>query len=359
MEAAWLIGPFAVCGTALVLFAAGLVVPLTGLLTALKGSLLSAIVAAAAYVATKVCACACGCSLLLLLHVPATLSGGQASSGRPQPHEWGSWAHVGQPLLVGTVALGGANLLVPYASARLSVLDARSLRGMALACLAGLAAVFLLNIGTRARVLPARYSTCRPPAVWCFTLLAVVPREELALAEQRGEIATVPLLRVIRRDFPHFAAVAMLVDLFLVLSLSASFLIVGSGARDALDGLAAAWARSRAPLASATSVVIRRWSRGCVSERVFLYALFYGSMSGLALAQPRGFLVVMEAITSLSLNLQNGVFITALGLAAYPPAARAWPLPRVLLRLRWPTVCFFLLASTFSILRSLLSLLSP
>lgn len=81
--------------------------------------------------------------------------------------------------------------------------------------------------------------------VWCYFVLQIVPQHEeegregqsLEEAARDGEISTVPLIRVLDTNFPSLRWIANVVNGFIVLSVSVSFLTIGTGFRHMLEGV--------------------------------------------------------------------------------------------------------------------------
>nr|XP_006823213.1 PREDICTED: uncharacterized protein LOC102806930 [Saccoglossus kowalevskii] len=55
-------------------------------------------------------------------------------------------------------------------------------------------------------------------------------------SKQEGEIATVPLTNIIKEEYPQFNWVAMLIQIFIMISITVSFLTIGSAMVHTLSG---------------------------------------------------------------------------------------------------------------------------
>eukprot|EP00741_Cyanophora_paradoxa_P013673 tig00020704_g13202.t1 len=108
---------------------------------------------------------------------------------------------------------------------------------------------------------------------WCAAVLMIVPQNgddsaiSLRRAADRGEISTVPVIQIIMTGYRQHAWIAGVITLFIVVSITVSFITLGNALKHTLDGLA-------------------------------------------------GFLVVMEAACSLALNLECGIFVVLMLAAA-------------------------------------------
>lgn len=53
--------------------------------------------------------------------------------------------------------------------------------------------------------------------------------QTLSRSEREGEISTIPLAQVINRSFPSMSWIATFVDIFIMVSITVSFIAVGAG----------------------------------------------------------------------------------------------------------------------------------
>lgn len=112
------------------------------------------------------------------------------------------------------------------------------------------------------------------------------------VANEMGQIATMPLLEKLRGDGSISNFVGFTIDLFVFISVLVSFLTMGASMKNMVDGHADS---------------IPRESR--VPARYLMYLLWFGGVIIIAACNPRGFLKSMEGFTSLSLNIETGLFI--------------------------------------------------
>jgi amino acid permease len=275
-SSSYLVLPFVCVFAGLVIFAAGLVRPVITVITFSKG-------------------------LILMIMVFVTGVIGSAA----KLDFVSEWAYIGRPLLIGTVALGGGVNVVPIVLAKVDN-QAREIRRNLLALIAGLLFVWFLNV------------------LWCYFVLRSVPQfsagavdcahvDSLYAAKECGKIATIPLIRVVHEKFPEYNWIATFIDVFIMLSISISFVTMSLGTRHVLDGVAITWADSKAAWARRIDCQWRKFPW----RRAVLYFFTWVPIYIIAQTNPRSFLTVMEKVTSLGLNLEAGVFICMMVSNAY------------------------------------------
>ncbi|KAF6003774.1 hypothetical protein F1559_001142 [Cyanidiococcus yangmingshanensis] len=210
----WSIALFCLGGTALLVFFLSAVLPVLTIATGLKATLLVVIVLVVGILGAEI--------------------------ANPWHNQASAFL---EPFLMGTVALGGLTTVMPVTYARLGgEPSARGVRRYRAAVIAGLGTCYLLNV------------------VWCISVLAVVPQTaedwsnqignstgpSLEMANAMGEISTVPLIAALERYHAKAApVVAVLVNIFITISITVSFLVIGSGLRHMIDGVAIAWASAQ------------------------------------------------------------------------------------------------------------------
>lgn len=133
----------------------------------------------------------------------------------------------------------------------------------------------------------------------------------------QGQIATKPLIEVIRLYYPQYKYIGVFVDIFISVSISCSFLTVGLGYVHVLDGFVRSWQTAVVPrwcggggsgLAHAVAAALDR----CLPlpwRRALLYLVNFTFIYLMAATNPRSFLLIIERLTSLVLNLEAGMFI--------------------------------------------------
>ncbi|XP_033637499.1 uncharacterized protein LOC117298379 isoform X1 [Asterias rubens] len=236
--------------------------------------------------------------------------------------------YIGSPFLMGTVALGGVVNIMPMMYARLEF-EKTQIRCFMWAVLLGLLTCTVLNI------------------FWCWAVLDIVPQtnycevvshitdydnssgstitisytltpspheclEDLSLehSEEEGEIATVPLTKILQTDYPQYSWVAVLIQLFITISITVSYLTVGSALMHSFLGwldAQMAWDR----IDRHVNNPARNYSFLCSQRycRPFLCLAVFSLVFIVAMLDPKGFVTMLDKIASLLLNTEAGIFI--------------------------------------------------
>eukprot|EP00698_Gefionella_okellyi_P023712 TRINITY_DN8176_c0_g1_i3.p1 TRINITY_DN8176_c0_g1~~TRINITY_DN8176_c0_g1_i3.p1 ORF type:complete len:408 (+),score=77.01 TRINITY_DN8176_c0_g1_i3:90-1313(+) len=187
-----------------------------------------------------------------------------------------SFAHTGEPFLIGTVALGGAVNVVPVIYAKVQP-TRRDISIMRMCICAGLVICWLLNV------------------LWCHFILEVVPQlgapndtATLQYALHHGQIATVPLIEIIRSLFPQLMWLAYIVTIMVMVSITVSFITISTAMKHVLDGYVHS-------LRDAPQYLFVQWRQlvaKCTAQNsdmvntVILYVLHWGITLGVALGNP-------------------------------------------------------------------------
>jgi hypothetical protein len=204
------------------------------------------------------------------------------------------WRFLGSPFLLGTVALGGVVNTMPVMFTKVVQdfgMSRAAVTAMRNGVLAGVVVCFACN------------------SVWCFFVLNIVPQQgyPVSLEESRdnGEISTVPVINIMRSQAPVYAWMAVMVEAFIAISISVSYVTMGSGLKHFLDGIAVSvTGTEQADDESAnqeggrvglccriTSTLSKLTS---VQASFVLYAFSFGFVCLMALNDPKAFLVVLE-----------------------------------------------------------------
>lgn len=157
-----------------------------------------------------------------------------AASSNLVPHD--GWSSISQPFLLATVALGGVVNTMPLMATRMPY-TVKGQYYFVMAVCVGLTVCYVLNI------------------LWAYFVLRIVPQTDtdaidngmnplitLEIAAKAGEISTIPISLIIRQKFPNFAWMSIAVSIFISLSISVSYMVMGAGLKHMLDGLATHWA---------------------------------------------------------------------------------------------------------------------
>lgn len=257
-----------------IIFALNLIQPIVSLLTFAKGSLLLATVAVTFFVGASV------------EHDIRT-----------------DYKAVGEPFLMGTVALGGVINVMPFLYGKIER-NKRQVSGFRFSIIAGLITCTVLNI------------------LWCWAVLDIVPQKEACYAYEMvnrtlcrhnssleeagrlGEISTIPLTSVIKHLYPTFGWVATLIRLFIVISITVSYLTMGAAMFHTIRGFVATLPLNRLKIHCFFSSRIEYIITALISllgfSIVFIFAMF----------NPQGFENILEKLASLFINTESGLFVT-------------------------------------------------
>lgn len=195
--------------------------------------------------------------------------------------------------LIGTVSLGSVVNVMPVTWSQLGChKDCRTVKLYRIAVVLGVITCYIL---------------C---SIWCLAVLLVVPQtssaNSLQMAYKLGQISTVPLVAQLRQVNSIPNVVSFLVNGFICLSTTVSFLVMGSGLRSALDGLAFRWTKLEQNSTSFSS----RWKQiGEHKMSLMLYLFSFGLIALLAASNPHSFMRILEGFTSLCLNTESGFFV--------------------------------------------------
>jgi hypothetical protein len=255
---------------------------------------------------------------------------------------WDNWRYVGQPFLIGTVALGGAMNTLPVIYSKM-IPTARNIRMFRFAAVSAMIVCGFLNIA------------------WVLFVLKIVPQEDveskpsLDRSSKRGEISTVPLIEIINKNFPEFNWLAWLVQFFIILSITVSFVTISSGLKHMLDGYVKTFnelaQKKETLLNRITEKLARVVRRPDIFFQFLLYFINFALILIVAQVNPSQFFIVMEVFTSAALNLESGVFVA---LMLWTSTRRTdiqipVPLPRWCIHTLWIVGAYFLFAVLYDI----------
>jgi len=269
---------FTIC----VVFGQRLFTSVVSLMTAVKGSLLILMVAITAYVAFE---------------IMETINS--------------DWTHIAESFLMSTVALGGAINLMPLIFNKVPQRP-RDIDKFRFSVTIGLCVCAILVV------------------LWTLFVMLAVPQksddgDSLEDAAENGCISTVPLTNIIKQRESGLDWIATIVKVFIVVSISISFITVGSGMKNFLDGYAFTFAtkvQNKAADGSRTAGKVVNffdrvqaksdhlsWFSIEMGFRFLLYFISFGVAVGFAASKPACFLVMLEYVASFALNLEAGFFI--------------------------------------------------
>lgn len=262
------------------------------------------------------------------------------------------WAYVGRPFLIGTVALGGCYNILPVAFDKVRF-HARQVKIFTACSVAGLTLVYIFNLA------------------WCYFILRIVPQvpapgqtstevDTLWDAEKNGQISTVPLVNIIRRDHPSYSWIATVILLFTMVSITVSFVVNSLAWKHYLEGIIAALSPRNIQTA-ARHALERMWRRveslSINWKRAILFGTSFTFVLGMALLNPKSFLKIMEKVTSLAANgTAAGVCWMLHTSRSVSPVAIPWTLPPWLFVTRWAVLAFFVGAMLYNVVATIAEL---
>ncbi|XP_035502970.1 uncharacterized protein si:ch211-51h4.2 isoform X2 [Scophthalmus maximus] len=334
--------------TLAILLAHTVIQPVTSVLTLLKGILLIVTVAVTFAVGSKV--------------------GLQSSS---------DFSEMGKPFLMGTVALGGIVNVMPLLFSQISH-NKTQILWFRRAVLGGLTTCTVLNI------------------LWCWAVLEIVPQTSLPErrvavetstrpdaggppaphsaappllysnisleeSEKAGEIATIPLTKIINERYGAYSWVAELIQVFIAVSVTVSFLVMGSAMKHTVDGLVSSLcAGSVEWLSKACERKAPNRRRVCSAGSVakgFMSLLGFSVIFIVSMCDPRGFIVMLDKVVSFSLNTEVGLFVFIMLRESredrFQHLAVPLPVGDCVFSLTWLLPCYFLFAVTYDVLQTL------
>ncbi|XP_031557499.1 uncharacterized protein LOC116294110 isoform X2 [Actinia tenebrosa] len=275
---------------------------------------------------------------------------------------------VGEPFLMGTVALGGVVNVMPMIFTKIK-LQATQVLQYRQAIIAGTFTCTILNI------------------LWCYAVLEIVPQKQcfidspasrrslltsnvtdnvlksqescsrnssLQWAEANGQISTIPLTEILHKEYSEFAWIAVLIQVFVMISITVSFLTMGAALRHMMDG----W------FDSFFTVPKKNWQQGNLEKnrcgislrsviKTVGLLLVFGFVFTVAMINPKGFVTILENATSFIMNLESGVFVVIMLNRAHAQKYRHLgvpvPLSRFLIYLKYPVVLYFLIAVGYDV----------
>lgn len=261
------------------------------------------------------------------------------------------WLDIGNPFLISTVALGGAINTLPVIYGKIQNPSKQTIRWFRFGAVAGITTCWLINV------------------MWVLFILLIVPqtgpRPSLEYSNENGEISTISLIEIIQKDFPEYNWLAVLVQVFIMISITVSFVTISSGMKHMLDGYVKSFSNAvsntNGRISQLADWLERKSPRGIFSKtklqplvlQFSLYIVFFASILIIALFNPKSFLAVMEVFTSMSLNMEAGLFIAIMmfrsrSLAKYKHIKIPLPMSKYLTVSIWPVAAYFLFACVFA-----------
>jgi hypothetical protein len=135
-----------------------------------------------------------------------------------------NWSSIMRPLLVSTVALGGSMNTLPVIYAKMKP-TVQSINAFRIASCAAILSCFVLNV------------------LWCYFALRIVPQNStdpsmpsLERSRKNQDPGFVPIVQMIAKSFPQYNWLSIIIQVFISLSVSVSFVTMSAGLKHVLDG---------------------------------------------------------------------------------------------------------------------------
>ncbi|XP_062869333.1 uncharacterized protein si:ch211-51h4.2 [Trichomycterus rosablanca] len=183
-------------------------------------------------------------------------------------------------------------------------------------------------------------------------------------SEKAGEIATIPLTKIIALRYRRFLWVAELIQIFITISCTVSFLVMGSAMKHTIDGLVnSLWkmnegwvARIQLPALPHIFYTVNAKS----ASRSFMSFLAFAIVFVVSMCDPKGFVIMLDKVVSFSLNTEVGFFVFLMIRTSRSELFQylTVPLPAAerLFRLHWLLPVYFLFAVVYDVLLSVLDI---
>lgn len=279
------------------------------------------------------------------------------------------YAAMGDSFLMSTIALGGLMNVMPLMFSKLKQ-TRDEIIGFNIALFLGLTTCVILNI------------------LWCWSVLAIVPQTNTCIlnsfnetfqsavslinesqiagscspspslqdAAKKGEISTVPLSEILQSgDYKYFQYVSFIVQLFIVISISVSYMTMGSALHHTIKGVVDSYWTTKLEVETSLTkygqvfqyITVRRIVQWVLS--LFIFGLVFG----IAMSNPKGFKAILEQGGSLFQNIEMGIF---LAIMIYKVSSREYnnyilpfQLPRWFMHLQWIIPIYFIFAVVYDI----------
>ncbi|XP_034149686.1 uncharacterized protein si:ch211-51h4.2 isoform X2 [Esox lucius] len=331
-----------------ILLAQIVIQPITSLLTLLKG-------------------------IMLIITVAVTFAVGS----EVQQATTNDFSQIGKPFLMGTVALGGIVNVMPLLFSEISQ-NKTQIMWFRRVILGGLATCAVLNI------------------LWCWAVLEIVPQMSiqrvlkvgvnttsdmmsessatgytlifsnisLEASEKAGEIAAIPLTKIISLKYHHFSWVAELIQIFIAVSITVSFLVMGSAMKHTIDGLVNSHCNTKLEWMSKVWERTLPQSFHRCSSRSFASGLMsllaFGIIFIVSSCDPSGFVVMLDKVVSFSLNTEVGLFFFLMLRASrserFQHLTVPLPVGQLVFQLYWILPIYFLFAVAYDVIQSIMEI---
>jgi len=263
------------------------------------------------------------------------------------------WRYTGRSFLIGTVALGGSISTMPIIYSRMEP-TARNIKMFRAAYVMAVGTCWLMNV------------------LWCSFVLMVVPQRantpdgiSLERAAELGQPSTVPLVSILQEQYPEYAWLSYVVAVFIVVSITVSYIAMGSGLKHLIDGFVKSFNKS---METPGTILDKLTSCGFCKYRrflglflqLFLYVASFAGILTIAMLNPKSFLVILEVFASLALNLQGGIFVILMLWKSGSPAFKKYVVPLPInwawFNTIWYTGSYFLVACLYAVVYNIVAL---
>ncbi|KAI4899167.1 hypothetical protein NFI96_031704, partial [Prochilodus magdalenae] len=168
--------------------------------------------------------------------------------------------------------------------------------------------------------------------------------------------------KIITQRYQRFSWVAELIQIFITISITVSFLVMGSAMKHTIDGLVGAhWKAGGGWLLRTQARVLPRSFQSCTARSAvsgFMSFLAFGIVFVVSVCDPKGFVTMLDKVVSFSLNAEVGCFIFLMLRASRSERLKhlTVPLPagERLFRLHWLLPVYFLFAVAYDVFQNLL-----
>jgi len=178
----------------------------------------------------------------------------------------------------------------------------------------------------------------------------------LERAELNGEISTGPLSRILGKgEYTFFQYVSFIVQIFIVTSISVSYMTMGSALHHTIKGVVDSyWSTTLEAETNLTRygrvfqyVTIRR-----IIQWIFSLIIF-ATVFGIAMSNPKGFKTILEQAGSLFQNIEMGIFLAIMIYKVtrkeYSNYILPFQLPQWFIHFQWIIPVYFIFAVVYDI----------
>ncbi|XDV51782.1 hypothetical protein PO909_020605 [Leuciscus waleckii] len=178
-------------------------------------------------------------------------------------------------------------------------------------------------------------------------------------------------LVVIRQRYSRFSWVAELIQIFITISVTVSFLVMGTAMKHTIDGLVGShWAENAEWMARISARLLPHSSqRRTLAQSLqhcrrffssFMSFLTFGLIFVVSACDPKGFVVMLDKVVSFSLNTEVGLFIFLMLRSSRSERFKHLAVPlkasERLFRLHWLLPIYFLFAVAYDIFQTIIEI---